>query len=57
MVDQDSLNMGINGPNNEPRRKNKIARVRRRFVQHDKGGSDINGTIGDTATKRTTPPS
>jgi hypothetical protein len=50
MVDQDSKDMGIKGPNNEPWRKNKIAHVRRRIVQHDTDGSDINGTIENTAT-------
>jgi hypothetical protein len=48
MVDQDGMNMGIKGPNNEPRRKNKMAHVRKRIVQHDTDDSDINGTFEDT---------
>jgi hypothetical protein len=59
MVDQDSMEMGIKGSNNEPRTQIRWREksVRSGIVPHDKHGSDINGTIDDIATKRTTPPS
>ena len=52
------MDMGIEGSNNEPRAQIKWHKERvKRHYAHDKNGSDSNGTIGDTATKRTTLPS
>ena len=54
-----NMDMGIKGSNNEPRAQIKWHEraCECGIMQHDKNGSDSNGTIEDTATKRTTLPS